>query len=115
MLEEQSPTLMIQGISQRRCCGGADAIEEEGSSSTLEKEDVEDENVAIESQIMKPSTEQTEMPPTESKNPNPTVIEESVLEGALEEVTIPTMEDEVQVIALPLPIQWSLAFVKTPR
>lgn len=104
---------MIQGVSQGRGCRGADVVEEEGLSSTLGKEDVEDENIAIESQIMKPSTEQTEIPPTEPKNPNPTVIEESVLEGALEEVTIPTTEDEVQVIALPVPMQWSPAFVKT--
>lgn len=61
---------------------------------------------------MKPLTEQTKISPAKPENANPIVIEESAPEGALEEVTIPSTEDEVQVITPPLLMQQSSTFVK---
>lgn len=94
------------------------AVEEEGSNSRpakkdVQKEDVEDENVAIESQIVKPSSKQIEISPAGPKNPNPIVVEESTPEGALEEVTIPATEDKVQVVAPPVPMHQRPTFIKT--
>lgn len=76
--------------------------EEEGSSSTLGKEDTEDGKIANEDQTVAIPTEQVEIHLAESQGQDPIMIKEGILEGdgrgqEEEKVTL-KVEDEIQIL-----------------
>lgn len=116
--EAQSPILMIQGVLREltpkvEVVEAQGIVEEDRSSSTFRKEDVEGKNAVNEGQAVEVLSEQTEIPPTEPKYQNPIVNEESVLQRAIDEKNIPEAKDEAQVTAPPASTQQSPTFLKT--
>lgn len=76
---------------------------EEGSSSTPDKEDIEDENTTNEGQTVKILTKQAKIR-TEPHDQDPIIVEESTFGGdgrGLEEEVPLSTEDEIQILPPP--------------
>lgn len=119
MLETQSLTLIIQNLLSELAPKG-EAVEvpgsieeEEGSSSTLEKAEMEDRRSTSAVQVTNVAVNQTEILSTdmplewvetlhdEPRGQSPIVIEESMPERSGKGLEAPRLEEEVQIVPPP--------------
>lgn len=100
MSKEQSHTLMIEGVLDQltlevKTTEAQSKMEEEDSSSTPGKKDIEDDSVTNENQFINVPSQQIEIQHEERDKQESTEVEESALERGLEEETVPMTENEV--------------------